>query len=150
MFLLSLLFATTVFVQGTPKAAQLDQLVDQWHRDAAAAKYEPYFGFMDESFVFIGTAPGERWNKKDFAAFSKPYFDKGTAWDFKASNRKWGFSADGRTAWFDEELDTWMKDCRATGVLILVKGEWKIVHYDLHVLIENEKMDGFLKLRGEK
>lgn len=142
--LLALAFA------GKPDTAKLDALIDQWHKDAAAAKFDAYFGLMDESFVYIGTAPGERWNKKDFAAFSKPYFDKGSAWDFKSSNRKWNFSADGKTAWFDEELDTWMRDCRATGVMMLKGKQWKLMHYDLHVLIENEKIDAFLKLRDEK
>jgi len=133
-----------------PKTTELDGLVDQWHKAAAEANFNAYFGFMDESFVFIGTAPDERWIKKDFAAYYKPHFDKGKAWDFKAKERKWGFSKDGKTAWFDEVLDTWMKDCRATGVLMLVDKQWKIVHYDLHVLIENEKMDKFLELRNEK
>lgn len=130
-----------------PQTAELDQLVDQWHRDAAAAKFDPYFEFMDESFVYIGTAPNERWNKTTFAAFCKPYFDKGSAWDFKKTDRQWNFSKDGKTAWFDEVLDTWMMDCRATGVLIKVGKNWKIVHYDLHVLIENEKITEFLELR---
>lgn len=134
---------------GQPKTETLDALVDQWHKDAAAANFKAYFDFMDESFVYIGTAPGERWSKKDFAAFSKPYFDRGKAWDFKPSERKWGFSKDGKTAWFDEVLDTWMNGCRATGVLMLTGKEWKIMHYDLHVLIENEKIDDFLKLRNE-
>lgn len=134
----------------SPDTATLDQLVDQWHKDAGSAKFEPYFAFMDESFVYLGTAPGERWNKTDFAAFSKPYFDQGKAWDFKPSGRKWAFSADGKTAWFDENLDTWMLDCRATGVLVRTKNSWKIVHYNLHVLIENEKIDPFLELRRQK
>ncbi len=130
-----------------PPVAELDTLVNQWHVDAAQANFDAYFGFMSDSFVFIGTAPNERWTKTEFAAFSKPYFDKGKAWDFKPSNRKWNFSKDGKTAWFDEELDTWMLGCRATGVVEKIKGTWKISHYDLHVLIENEKMTDFLKLR---
>jgi hypothetical protein len=44
-------------------------------------------------------------------------------------------------------LDTWMDGCRATGILVKVKKSWKIIHYDLHVLIENEKMVDFLELR---
>ncbi len=150
MILKTLFLLAGLTMLGAPKTTELDALIDQWHKDAAAADFKAYFGFMDESFVFIGTAPDERWNKTDFAAFSKPYFDKGKAWDFKSSNRKWAFSKDGKTAWFDEELDTWMRGCRATGVLMLAGKEWKIVHYDLHVLIENEKIDAFLKLRDEE
>lgn len=150
MILKALFLFVGLALLGEPKTAALDALVDQWHKDAAAADFDAYFGLMDESFVFIGTAPSERWNKTDFAAFCKPYFDKGTAWDFKPANRKWNFSQDGKTAWFDEELDTWMRGCRATGVMMKVGKSWKIMHYDLHVLIENEKIDAFLKLRDEK
>lgn len=137
-------------MMGKPETEALDALVDQWHKDAAKADFNAYFDLMTDDFIYIGTAPNERWNKTDFGTFCKPYFDKGTAWDFRPSNRKWSFSQDGKTAWFDEELDTWMKDCRATGVMVQVKGKWKIAHYDLHVLIENEKIDDFLKLRGDQ
>ena len=127
--------------------AQLDKLIDDWHLAATEANYEAYFGPMDETFVFLGTAPGERWEKEAFSAFSKPYFDKGQAWDFKASNRIWMFSKNEKTAWFDEDLDTWMEGCRGSGVVMKKKGEWKIVYYNLTVLIENEKIKEFIELR---
>lgn len=143
--ILALLFSVAL-IKNQP-VDTLNSLVDQWHVNAAQSKFDDYFGFMSDAFVFIGTAPNERWTKVEFAAFSKPYFDLGKGWDFKPTNRKWNFSKDGKTAWFDEELDTWMQDCRATGVVEKINGKWKISHYDLHVLIENEKMDEFLKLR---
>lgn len=126
-----------------------DQFVNDWHLAASKANFDDYFEKMSENSIFIGTAPGERWTKTEFQTFSKPFFDKGKAWDFKSKERNWYFSKDKKTAWFDEVLDTWMLDCRASGVMQKIKGEWKIVFYDLHVLIENEKMDGFLKLRKE-
>ncbi|MBL4862145.1 MAG: nuclear transport factor 2 family protein, partial [Crocinitomicaceae bacterium] len=100
-------------------------------------------------FIFLGTAPGERWDKEDFSTFSKPYFDKGKAWNFKASNRQWMFSKNGKTAWFDEDLDTWMRGCRGSGILQKIKGEWKLVYYNLTVLIENEKIEEFIQLRDK-
>lgn len=123
--------------------------MDQWHLAAAEANFDGYFGLMNEDFIFLGTAPGERWDKTTFASFSKPYFDKGKAWDFKASNRKWNFSANGKIAWFDEDLDTWMRGCRGTGVLVKSKGKWKLSHYNLTVLIENEKIQEFIELRDK-
>ena len=128
---------------------KLDFLMDNWHLAATNANFENYFGFMSDDFIFLGTAPGERWGKTSFAEFSKPYFDKGKAWDFKASNRKWSFSADRKVAWFDEDLDTWMRGCRGSGVLVKKKGKWQIAQYNLTVLIENEKMDEFLQLRDK-
>lgn len=125
----------------------LDTLLNQWHRAAREANFENYFGAMDESFVFLGTAPGERWTKEEFAKFSKPYFDKGKAWDFTPSNRNWAFSKNKKIAWFDEDLSTWMEDCRGSGIFIKKKGKWKLVYYNLTVLIENEKIKQFIELR---
>lgn len=126
---------------------ELNMFVDNWHQAASNADYDGYFGRMDDSFVFLGTAPGERWGKEEFSTFSKPYFDKGKAWDFKASNRVWNFSKNRKMAWFDEDLDTWMRGCRGSGILVKKKGEWKLVYYNLTVLIENEKIQPFIELR---
>lgn len=138
-------------VVGTnPKLSQkdiLNGLMDKWHADVAIADYNAYFGFMDSSFIFLGTDPGERWTKDEFATFSKPYFDKKETWDFKPLWRNWYFSEDGNTAWFEEQLETWMEECRGTGVLKKVNGVWKICHYNLTVLIENDKIKKFIKLR---
>ena len=124
--------------------------MNNWHLSASKADFNSYFDAMDESFVFLGTAPGERWTKEQFSLFSKPYFDKGKAWDFKASNRKWTYSSNRKIAWFDEDLDTWMRSCRGTGILVKERGEWKLIYYNLHVLIENEKMTEFIELRDKK
>jgi len=121
--------------------------VDDWHLAASEANYDGYFGLMNDQFIFLGTAPGERWTKEEFSEFSKPYFDRGNAWNFKASNRNWNFSKNGKIAWFDEDLDTWMRGCRGSGIMIKKKGKWKIAYYNLHVLIENEKIESFIELR---
>lgn len=147
IYYLSFIIAVFISSSFTKENTDLDTLVDEWHLAAAKADLKSYTDFMDESFVFLGTAPEERWDKSTFISFCKPYFDKGKAWDFKATKRHWNFSKDKKTAWFDETLDTWMRDCRATGILLKTKNGWKITHYNLHVLIENEKIDAFLELR---
>ncbi len=124
---------------------KLNTLVNNWHKSASNANFSEYFNSMSDDFIFLGTAPNERWNKTEFASFSKPYFDKGKAWDFKPSNRKWVIKKN--IAWFDEDLDTWMKGCRGSGIIEKQKGEWKLVYYNLTVLIENEKIKEFIKLR---
>jgi hypothetical protein len=126
---------------------QLNQLLNSWHVAAAQAKFEAYFSATSVNFVFLGTAPGERWTKPEFMAFCKPYFDKGKAWDFKPSNRNWQFAADGKVAYFDEDLQTWMEGCRGSGICVLENGQWKIAYYNLTVLIENDKIKKFIKLR---
>ena len=124
---------------------KLNTLVNNWHKSASNANFSEYFNSMSDDFIFLGTAPNERWNKTEFASFSKPYFDKGKAWDFKPSNRKWVIKKN--IAWFDEDLDTWMKGCRGSGIIEKQKGEWKLVYYNLTVLIENEKIKEFIQLR---
>lgn len=140
----------TLVSAGKPDETALDTFVNNWHKAASEANFKNYFDPMDDSFIFLGTAPGERWTKGEFASFSKPYFDKGKAWDFKASNRKWNFSKNGKMAWFDEDLETWMRGCRGSGILKKVKGEWRFVYYNLTVLIENEKIKEFIELRDKK
>ena len=129
---------------------RLNQLVDNWHLSATNADFQQYFDVTANDFIFLGTAPGERWGKSEFQSFCKPYFDKGKAWDFKPSNRKWNVIADGTIAYFDEDLQTWMESCRGSGICVLdANGEWKIAYYNLTVLIENEKIKEFIKLRKE-
>ena len=55
-----------------------------------------------------------------------------------------------KTAWFEESLDTWMKECRGSGVLVYENASWKLSHYNLTVLIENEKVGKFIKLKEKK
>ena len=147
--LLPLLSLILLSAAPKPDNSVLDQFMTDWHKAASDANYEGYFGVMSSDFVFLGTAPSERWDKVAFSEFSKPYFDKGKAWSFTASNRKWNFSKNGKLAWFDEDLDTWMRDCRGTGILRKKKGKWEIVYYNLHVLIENEKIQEFIELRDQ-
>jgi hypothetical protein len=146
IFITMLILSFSVFSQS---AEELDEWMDVWHNAASKTDFTGYFDKMDSDFIFLGTAPGERWTKVEFATFSKPYFDKGKAWDFKATNRNWSFSENGKIAWFDEDLDTWMRGCRGSGVLVKKKGQWRLKQYNLTVLIENEKMDEFIQLRDQ-
>jgi hypothetical protein len=144
--ILILLFSAATSVTAFAQK-NLDKFIEDWHLAATQANFNAYFGAMDTTFIFLGTAPGERWTKAQFATFSKPHFDKGKAWDFKATNRVWMYSANKKMAWFDEDLDTWMRGCRGSGILVKKKGEWKLVYYNLTVLIENEKIKEFIDLK---
>jgi len=125
----------------------LNSLMDSWHKNATLAKFESYFEATSEDFVFYGTAPAEKWDKKGFMAFSKPYFDSTKTWRFTPSNRVWYFSENGKTAWFDEDLETWMLDCRGSGICTKTRQGWKLSYYNLSVVIENEKIKEFIELR---
>lgn len=149
LFLFLLFTVTYSDAQSLSNEVALNQLIDNWHVSAAKADFSNYFNVTTSDFVFLGTAPGERWDKPAFQSFCKPYFDKGKAWDFKPGNRKWNVIADGKVAYFDEDLQTWMESCRGSGVCVLENGEWKIAYYNLTVLIENDKIKKFIKLRKE-
>lgn len=127
----------------------INRLLDDWHAAAARADYNAYFGKIADDGHYIGTDATENWDKKAFATFSKPYFDKGKAWDFKAVERNIYLSKDGKVAWFDELLDTWMKGCRGSGVLEKQGKEWKIKHYVLSMTIPNEVTDKVIPLKAQ-
>jgi hypothetical protein len=127
---------------------ELDSLMNKWHHSAAVADSVFFFGFMSENAIYLGTAPEERWTKTQLMDFALPYFRKGKAWDFKTNQRNWYYSQDSQTAWFEESLSTWMEECRGSGVLTKQGADWKLVHYNLTVLIENEKIKEFIELRN--
>ncbi|MEO8516228.1 MAG: nuclear transport factor 2 family protein [Flavobacterium sp.] len=146
--LLSILFFSTLANAQTKEIANINKTLDAWHKAAAEAKFDTYFNFMAEESIFIGTDATENWNKKAFMAFAKPYFDKGKAWNFTALERHIYFDASGKTAWFDELLNTQMKICRGSGVLIKVGKEWKIKHYILSMTIPNDNTDDVIKVKA--
>jgi ketosteroid isomerase-like protein len=152
--LLLLLFIITLTSCGSKKDKPLTEtdrvnlLLNNWHKAAANANFNNYFEAMTEDAVFIGTDATENWNKTAFQAFAKPYFDKGKAWDFKTLERNIYFNPDNKTAWFDELLDTQMKICRGSGVLIKVDNQWKIKHYVLSMTIPNDDVNAVVKIKS--
>ena len=152
---LTILFLATLGFSCKPCEEKLQSekqnittVLDNWHKAAAAADYEAYFGAMSDESIFIGTDATENWDKKQFQAFSKPYFDKGKAWNFTSLERNVFFSEDGKTAWFDELLDTQMKICRGSGVLVRINNEWKIKHYVLSMTIPNDNSNEVISIKS--
>ena len=125
----------------------INQMLDSWHKAAADAQFDAYFGMMAPDAIFIGTDATENWNLTQFKAYSKPYFDKGKAWSFKSIQRNIYFNQDIDYAWFDELLDTQMKICRGSGILRKENGTWKIVHYVLSMTVPNDLSDQVIKLK---
>lgn len=125
----------------------ITKTLDAWHLAAGEAKFDNYFSYMTPDAIFIGTDATENWQLQAFKEFAKPYFDKGKAWNFKALERNIYFAKDQKTAWFDELLDTQMKICRGSGVLIKVGKEWKIQHYVLSMTIPNDNTDAVIKIK---
>lgn len=127
---------------------KINGVLDAWHKAAAEAKYDTYFNAMTSDAIFIGTDATENWNKPAFQAFAKPYFDKGKAWNFTALERHIYFDKTGKTAWFDELLNTQMKICRGSGVLVKIGNEWKIQQYVLSMTIPNDHTSEVIKIKA--
>jgi ketosteroid isomerase-like protein len=125
----------------------INATLDSWHKAAAEANYKDYFNLMTDDAIFIGTDATENWNKADFQAFAKPFFDKGKAWSFTAVERHIYFDKTGKTAWFDELLNTQMKVCRGSGVLVKIGAEWKIKHYVLSMTVPNDNVTEVVKIK---
>jgi hypothetical protein len=126
----------------------INTMLDNWHKAAADVQFDNYFSYLTDDAIYIGTDATENWNKKQFQAFAKPYFDKGRAWSFTALERNIYFSKDAKTAWFDELLNTQMKICRGSGVLVKVKNTWKIKHYVLSMTVPNDNSDEVTKIKA--
>ncbi|MDG1046688.1 MAG: nuclear transport factor 2 family protein [Bacteroidia bacterium] len=119
----------------------IDQLISNWHQSAANANLDEYMNLMDSSFIYVGTDATEKWSKKEFALFCKPYFDKKKTWDFKSLDRTINISSNQNTAWFYEILETHMGTCRGSGILKLYNQQWKLNQYVLSLAIPNEDMN---------
>ena len=139
-------FATSRNVKDSNEQ-QINAVLDQWHKAAAAADFERYFESMTSDAVFIGTDASENWNKNQFMAYAKPFFDKGKAWSFTAVERHVYLDKSGKIAWFDELLNTQMKICRGSGVLVKKGKNWKIQHYVLSMTVPNENSAEVIKIK---
>lgn len=119
----------------------IDSLLSNWHKNAAEANLDEYFGLMDSSFIYVGTDANEYWTKNEFKDFCEPYFIKGRTWDFKALKRNISASNNGDIVWFYEILNTHMGTCRGSGVFEKAENKWLLKQYVLSVAIPNEDMD---------
>lgn len=146
LFILFTVFGNCVKAQNDLKT-EVNLTLDAWHKAAATANYSNYFDAFTDDAIFIGTDATENWTKSAFQAYAKPYFDKGKAWSFTCVERHVYINNDKTLAWFDELLDTRMKICRGSGVLVLVNRKWKIKHYVLSMTIPNDATDEVVKIK---
>lgn len=126
---------------------EIDRFMTAWHLAAAQADAATYFDSLAAGAIFLGTDIRERWTKEEFQKWAAPYFQRPSAWTFRASRRQVTLSADGSTAWFDEDLVSeayW--PCRGSGVLEKIAGQWKIRQYNLAFSIPNEATMGIKPL----
>ena len=149
------LIALCLFVVSFAASAQqadpaltraVNAFVDGWHDDAAHARLA-YFDKMAPDGVYIGTDKHELWHRDEFKAWAKKFFERGSAWSFKAVRRNVYASPDGGFIWFDEILDTPnMGPCMASGVIRKTGKGFEILHYQLSFAVPNELAGQVTKL----
>ena len=149
LFILIGFLATTGVAQQSSEKETIDTMLVSWHKAAAEANFDTYFGMMTDDAVFIGTDATENWQISEFRSFSKPYFDKGKAWTFTTLERNIYLDTNKNTAWFDEHLKTQMGICRGSGVVKKVNGVWKVKHYVLSIAIPNENVSEITAMKKE-
>ena len=143
-----LLLGSKSFSQNTDSdKKKINTTLDSWHKAATNAEFDNYFSYMTSNGVFIGTDATENWQIAAFKAFSKPYFEKGKAWNFTSLQRNSYFDKTQNTGWFVEVIDTHMKICRGSGLLIKEGKNWKIAHYVLSMTIPNDNSDEVVKVK---
>lgn len=117
----------------------VEALLDEFHAAAAAADETRYLATLSPGFVFLGTAPGERWEGEAFADFVRSYFGRGIGWTYVASDRHVSVASDGKTAWFDETVSNeHYGRCRGSGVLRDTGSGWLLEQYNLTIPIPDE------------
>jgi hypothetical protein len=124
-------------------------LLDKWHQAAALADENMYFDLISDKGYFLGTDPDEKWTKTEFRNWAKPYFEKGSTWNFQLVERQIFIAENQKTIWFDEKLNTDMGICRGSGVLVQENKRWKIIHYNLSISIPNNKMKKVMEILAE-
>ncbi len=129
---------------------ELTVFINNWHQSAAVSDADGFFGCMTKDAVYIGTEAGERWQRDELKEWSKEYFAKESAWNFKPITREIYFSDNEDYAWFEERMETQMGICHGSGVLKLTSDGWKIKHYHLSVTVPNDKIGDFLELVNPK
>ncbi|WP_166425195.1 nuclear transport factor 2 family protein [Paraglaciecola sp. 20A4] len=151
-------FAT--FAQTKVEATQaVNQVLDGLHEAASKADLDAYLSSFTDTGVFMGTDDWERWSRPEsLDKYVAERFAGGTGWTYSAVERNVNFSTEHDIAWFDEITVSkkWGR-FRGTGVLINDKGNWKIAHYAMSVLVPNEAWEKVSEInikafaqRGEK
>lgn len=119
---------------------QINAFIDEWHEDAANARMA-YFDKIARNGVYIGTDKTELWNRDEFKAWAKRFFERKSAWKFHSTKRNVYMSQDKKFIWFDELLDTQMGPCQASGVIRKTDKGFEIEHYQLSIAVPNEVAD---------
>jgi len=130
-------------MQVAPEA-EVAAMLDRLNVASSSADGQAYFALFAPDARFVGTDPNEHWTMTQFHAFADPYFARGRAWSFPATDRTITIApiACRCIAWFEERLESaTYGPTRGSGVLRLTDDGWKIEQYVLSFAIPNDRSD---------
>ncbi|MGB1199816.1 MAG: nuclear transport factor 2 family protein [Thalassotalea sp.] len=137
-----LLLSNQTVAEGSDALNTVDKVLNQYHQAAANANFTDYFSTLHENTIILGTDGNERWTKDSFKAFVQPYFSQGRGWKYQVVKRNTTIIKQGELAFFDEQLtNASYGDCRGSGVVMNTPQGWKILQYNLTVVVPNEIAD---------
>lgn len=152
--LLVCLVSIQSFANNNQITVDVEQVIDDFHLAAAQADFDRYFAHMDEQGVFLGTDATERWTKKQFKFFVKPYFSEGKGWTYQSKTRQISLLPQSNVVFFDELLvNNFYGECRGSGLLINKNGKWLILQYNLSIPVPNnlsKTITTLIKQQAEK
>jgi hypothetical protein len=131
-----------------PMVASANRVLDDFHDAAAKGDKSRYLGQLTDDAVFLGTDERERWAKiPDFTAYVDSRFGNGRGWAYRSVDRHVQLDDTKTVAWFDEVVFSQTNGrFRGTGVLVREGSKWKIAHYALSFLIDNDDWDAVIEL----
>lgn len=138
----------TILADHNADKDNIAAMLDSFNIAAANAQYERYFNFYTEDATFNGTDATENWDKAAFKTWAKPFFEKKRTWNFTAIKRNIYFGRCSDIAWFEELLNTQMKICRGSGVVVKVGNDWKVQQYVLSTTVPNDVLDSVIKIKA--
>lgn len=131
-------YATHAATLTTTVQSEIDIVLDSFHQAASEANFEQYMGLLARDAIFLGTDSSERWSKNEFSAFVQPYFSQGKGWLYRPIERNVTGTQANHIVFFDELLENENYGlCRGTGVLINTPKGWKILQYNLSIVVPN-------------
>jgi hypothetical protein len=131
-------------VQSAAPEAEVAAVLDALNVASSSADSAAYFSLFTPDARFVGTDPSEHWTMAQFHDFADPYFARGRAWSFPATDRIITIAPiECRCiAWFEERLDSaTYGPTRGSGVLRRTPDGWKIEQYVLSFAIPNDRSD---------
>ena len=122
----------------------IDETLNNLHIYASKADGNKYLSLFDDNAIFYGTDAKERWHIDEFSKYALNRFNSGSGWTYIPIKRN--IYINGKTAWFDEELENEKYGIfRGTGVLIKKNNKWYITQYNLLLPIPNDLLIDYSK-----